>query len=68
MFTLRLFGGASIEGSDGPLSGRAIQRRRLALLALLATARSRGLTRDKLVGYLWPERTADAARHLLSDS
>ncbi len=68
LFRLKLFGGASIDGPDGPLSGRAVQRRRLALLALLAVARQRGLTREKLIGYLWPDSDAERARHLLSDS
>ena len=45
-----------------------MQRRRLALLALLAVARERGLTRDKLVGYLWPDADPQRARRLLSDS
>src|SRR5690606_38476308 len=44
------------------------QRRRLALLALLALARQRGLTRDRLIGYLWPDSDSERARHLLSDS
>lgn len=67
MLSLRVFGGASIEGPEGPLTGRAAQRHRLALLALLA-ASPRGMTRDKLVGYLWPEKDAERARHALSDS
>jgi TolB-like protein/DNA-binding SARP family transcriptional activator/Tfp pilus assembly protein PilF len=68
VYRLRLFGGASIDGPDGPLTGRAVQRRRLALLALLAVARERGLTRDRLVSYLWPDADPERARHLLSDS
>ncbi|HET9983961.1 MAG TPA: BTAD domain-containing putative transcriptional regulator [Longimicrobiales bacterium] len=68
MFRLKLFGGASIDGPDGPVTGRPVQRRRLALLALLALARQRGLTRDKLIGYLWPDADPERARHLLSDS
>lgn len=68
MFRLKLFGGASVEGPDGPLTGRAVQRRRLALLALLALARGRGFARDKLVAYLWPDSNVERARHLLSDS
>lgn len=68
MFRLKLSGGASIEGPDGPLTGRPVQRRRLALLALLALARQRGLSRDKLIGYLWPRSDPEHARHLLSDS
>jgi serine/threonine-protein kinase len=43
----------------------APQRRRLALLALLATAGDRGVTRDKLIACLWPESAADNARHAL---
>ncbi len=40
-------------------------RLRLALLALLATAGSRGLTRDKVVAYLWPDSPDENARHAL---
>ncbi|HEX6308666.1 MAG TPA: BTAD domain-containing putative transcriptional regulator [Longimicrobiales bacterium] len=68
MFRLKLFGSASITGPDGPVTGRAVQRRRLGLFALLALARERGVTRDKLIGYLWPDSDPDRARHLLSDS
>lgn len=67
-FSLRLLGGASIEGPEGPVTGGAVQRRRLGLLALLAAAPERGVSRDKLVGYLWPERDEERARHALSDS
>jgi len=68
VFRLKLFGAASLEGPDGPLGGRAVQRRRLALLALLTLARDRGLTREKLVGYLWPDSEPERARRMLSDS
>jgi tetratricopeptide (TPR) repeat protein len=64
--SLKLFGGASIETPAGPLTGRAAQRRRIALLALLAT--SRGMAREKLASYLWPEHDLERGRHLLSDS
>lgn len=57
-----------MEGPEGLLTGRAVQRRRLALLALLAPARHRGMTRDRLVAYLWPDADPDRARRLLSDS
>ncbi|MGH7481999.1 MAG: BTAD domain-containing putative transcriptional regulator, partial [Longimicrobiales bacterium] len=67
MFSLKLFGGASLTGPDGPLTGRAAQRHRLALLALLAGARA-GRTRDSLVAFLWPESGIERARHSLSDS
>jgi len=68
MYSLRLFGGLALEGPSGPLTGRAAQRRRLALLAMLGTAGEKGVSRDKLAGYLWPESDETAARHLLSDS
>ena len=69
MFRLALFGGAVIAGDDGvPLTGRAAQRHRLALLALLALAPGRRLSRDKLIAYLWPEAGAEGARNLMNAS
>lgn len=69
MFTLSLFGTASIEGPDGLLvAGRVTQGRQLALLSMLALAHGRTLSRDKLVGTLWPEASAERARPLLSDT
>jgi DNA-binding SARP family transcriptional activator/TolB-like protein len=68
MYFLRILGGAALDGPAGPLNGRATQRRRLALLALLATAPGRALSRDKLIGYLWPEHDTEQARRLLTVS
>ena len=68
MFCLKLFGGAALMSPEGPVTGRAVQRRRLALAALLAVARDRGMSRDKLVAFLWPETDAERGRPLLSDS
>ena len=65
---LKLFGGLSIEDDAGPVTGRAAQRRRLAVLALLATARSGSVSRDRLITYVWPEASAENGRHFLSDS
>jgi hypothetical protein len=48
LFRLKLFGSASIDGPAGPVPGRAVQRRRLGLLTLLAVAGDRGMRRDKL--------------------
>ncbi len=67
-FFLKLLGGASLEGEEGPLRGRAAHRRRLALLALLAGTPGGAFGREKLIGYLWPDRPEDSARHLLSES
>ena len=68
MFTLRLLGSASLDGPDGPVTGRAGLRQRVALLAVLAVEHPRPLSRDKLVSYLWPESGNDDARHLLRES
>lgn len=63
---LRVFGGLVLERDGAPLVGRAVQRRRLALLALLAAAPGRAVTRDRLLALLWPDRDTEQARHLLS--
>jgi DNA-binding SARP family transcriptional activator/TolB-like protein/Tfp pilus assembly protein PilF len=68
MFYLRLLGAPNLEGDDVAIDARATQRHRLALLALLALAPGRRLSRDKLIGYLWPDRDADGARNLLKVS
>ncbi len=66
--SLKLFGGAVLDGSEGPLSGAVAQRRRLALLAQLALSPTGRLSRDKLLAYLWPDTDTDRARHALSNS
>ncbi|HEX5871003.1 MAG TPA: BTAD domain-containing putative transcriptional regulator [Longimicrobium sp.] len=68
MFVLKVLGGAALQRGGVPVTGRAVHRRRLALLALLASARGRMVRRERLIGYLWPEHPGDAARHLLSES
>jgi len=65
---LKLFGGAVVHGAGGPISGRAAQRHRIALLALLSTTRRLHRTRDQLVFFLWPDADAERGRKLLSDS
>jgi TolB-like protein/DNA-binding SARP family transcriptional activator/Tfp pilus assembly protein PilF len=66
-FRLRLLGSPSIEVDGGPrLTGRVSQRHRLALLALLALASGRRMSRDKAVAWLWPESDQEKGRNLLS--
>src|SRR5829696_4982292 len=67
MFSVQLFGGLSLKGARGPITGPAAQRLRLALLALLAVHRD-GVSRDKLVAYLWPERDSKHGRNLLKQA
>ncbi len=66
MLRLRTLGGLSVYDGEAPRSGAGSQRKALALLALLAAAGPRGLTRDKLVAFLWPETPADRATHRLT--
>jgi DNA-binding SARP family transcriptional activator len=68
MFMLKVLGGPVLTGPGGPVTGRAAYRRRMALLAVLAVARGRPVGRERLIGLLWPEHAADAARHTLSES
>lgn len=66
MFTLRLFGAPLVAGPEGPLAGPVAQRHRLALLALLASAPSGAVSREKLLGLLWPDHDTESARGLLN--
>lgn len=50
------------------MTGAATQRRTLALLAVLAVASEHGMSRDKLLGLLWPEADAERARHSLAQA
>jgi DNA-binding SARP family transcriptional activator/tetratricopeptide (TPR) repeat protein len=60
---LLALGGASLVDADGVVVIE--QRRRLALLVLIAGARRNPMSRDKLVAYLSPESPAESARHAL---
>lgn len=68
MFRLLTLGGLRLEG---PTLGDAVgigQPRPLAILAILAAHEPQGVARDKLIGLLWPDRTDERARHVLSQS
>jgi DNA-binding SARP family transcriptional activator len=66
MLRLTTFGGVRLARGREALTGAATQRRRLAILALLAVAGERGVSRDKLVGLLWAESEEERARHVLN--
>jgi len=66
MLRINTFGGLWVE-----LDGRRVEGsgpRRNALLALLAVGGARGVSRDRLLLYLWPDATDDRARHSLSQT
>src|SRR5437762_1199756 len=69
MLTLRTLGAVFVSGPDGvPISAATAQRRPLALLSILAVADGAGVSRDRLVGLLWPEVEANKARHNLTQA
>ncbi|MGZ8398489.1 MAG: BTAD domain-containing putative transcriptional regulator [Gemmatimonadales bacterium] len=68
MLHLKTFGGLSLEIDGTPGTGAAQQRKTLGLLALLAAAGHRGLSRDKLIASLWPETDAKHGRGLLKQA
>jgi DNA-binding SARP family transcriptional activator/tetratricopeptide (TPR) repeat protein len=66
---LRSFGGVSITDQNGNAVPNATdQRRPLAVAIVVAVAGQRGISRDKLVGLLWPDVDPDRARHSLTQA
>jgi DNA-binding SARP family transcriptional activator/TolB-like protein len=68
LLRLKTFGGLAIHRPGAPAEGAGAQRRRLALLALLAAAGDRGMSREKLHGFLWPESDLERARKNLAQA
>ena len=62
---LRTFGGLAIINGADATADPILQRRQLALLAVLAAEGPAGVTRDRLLFLFWPDKTADKARHAL---
>jgi Tol biopolymer transport system component/DNA-binding SARP family transcriptional activator len=67
-FRLFTFGGLRLEADGEVVTGPPAQRRRLALLALLAGTDQQTLPRERAFGLLWPEQSTSRARHQLSES
>ena len=69
MLELHTLGGAYLADESGQaLTGAASQRRILSLLAVLGVAGDSGLSRDKILGLLWPDAEEERARHSLTQS
>ena len=68
MLLLRTFGGLSLSAADRELAGAAAQRRPLALLAILAVAGERSVSRERLQLLLRPESDAERARKVLAQT
>src|SRR5688572_11622024 len=64
MIHLRVLGGLSIDNGLG-MRGAAGQRKSLVLLAVIACAPNGGITREKLLGYFWPENDEEQGKNAL---
>lgn len=63
------FGGPRLlSDKEEAIRGRSAHRRRLGVLALLCTAPTRGVTRERIIAYLWPEDDAEKGRRQLSEA
>jgi DNA-binding SARP family transcriptional activator/TolB-like protein/Tfp pilus assembly protein PilF len=68
MLRLRALGGLGLERDGTPLEAATGRRRALALLAQLAVASPRGVSRAKLVHRLWPDSDEEKARNVLAQT
>ena len=65
MLRLHTFGGLFLERDGVRVEGTVAQRKRLAMLAVLAAEPRAGVTRDKLAALLWPEADGTHSRNAL---
>jgi pimeloyl-ACP methyl ester carboxylesterase len=65
---MQTFGGLAVFEGSRPLGGNAQQPRRLAILAVLARAGARGVSRDRLAGLLWGDVEEARARRSLNQA
>jgi len=69
MWQLKTLGGLSVVADDDRVpSGAATQRRRLAILAVLASSGPAGVSREKLLGLFWPDLSEERARAALTQA
>ncbi|MEO8139969.1 MAG: BTAD domain-containing putative transcriptional regulator [Gemmatimonadota bacterium] len=66
MLQLKTFGGLWLTGDDGRLAGQEGLRRQLLLLALVAEAGERGISRDRAIAFFWPEGDEEKGRRSLN--
>jgi DNA-binding SARP family transcriptional activator len=63
---INALGSFAVIGDDGPLAGAVTQPRRTAILALIARAADRGIAREKILNYLWPDSDEEHGRRVLT--
>lgn len=67
-FRLCLLGRLGLEGGGIDLETLLARRRLIALLAVMGASGNRGVSRDTLLLYFWPESTASKARNSLNQA
>lgn len=67
MLRLKSFGGLRVEKSGDEVA-LAVRAKGLALLAVIAAGGPDGVSRERVLGILWPESSTDRARHALSQT
>jgi DNA-binding SARP family transcriptional activator len=68
MIRIRTLGGLSVQGAPNGLASVVTQPRRLAVLAVIARAGDRGITREKILAALWPDADGEVGRRSLSQA
>lgn len=68
LFRLCLLGRLGIEGDSPELATLLGRRRLVAFLAVVGASGPRGVSRDTLLLYFWPESTASKARNSLNQA
>ncbi len=68
MLRIRALGGLALERDGERVLGAAAQPRRLALLAMIARAGARGISRDRLQSTLWPDTDPERGAHALKQA
>ena len=66
MLRLLTFGGLRVAREDGSATDLSNQRRRLAVLVVVAASAPTGVPRERLIFLLWPDAEADKGRHALN--
>lgn len=65
---INVLGGLYVTAEQRPLTGAATQPKRLAVLALLVVAGERGMNREQILNYLWPDNEEERGRHALTQA
>src|SRR5688572_3532092 len=66
--SLNLLGEIDIESDKRRQASVATQRKPMALMCVVAAAGLRGVSREQVLLYLWPESTPDSARNTLNQT